>query len=125
MKRWGIFVCAVCVLALACPAQATAANPILIIISSSNPYTTYLPEITRTEGFNEFDTADISVVNSTTLSAYDLVVLGDMSLTAAQVTMFSNWVAGGGNLIAMHPDPQLAALWAWPVPVPLSPTLMC
>ena len=97
-------------LALVAPAQAAAANPILIVTSSSNPYTTFLPEILRTEGFNEFDTADISVVTSTTLSAYDLVVLGDMSLTAAQVTMFTNWVNGGGNLIAMHPDPQLAGL---------------
>ena len=105
-----LFVIAVCVLALAAPTRAAAANPILIVTSSSNPYTTFLPEILRTEGFNEFDTADISVVTSTTLSAYDLVVLGDMSLTAAQVTMFTTWVNGGGNLIAMHPDPQLAGL---------------
>ena len=31
-------------------------------------------------------------------------------LTAAQVTMFTNWVNGGGNLIAMRPDKQLAGL---------------
>jgi len=97
-------------MALAFPSQAAAANPILIVTSSSNPYTTFLPEILRTEGFNEFDTADISVVTTTTLSAYDLVVLGDTSLTAAQVTTFTTWVNGGGNLIAMHPDPQLAGL---------------
>ncbi len=105
-----LFVIAVCVLALAAPTRAAAANPIVIVTSSSNPYTTFLPEILRAEGFNEFDTADISVVNSTTLSAYDLVVLGDTSLTASQAAMFSQWVNGGGNLIAMHPDPQLAGL---------------
>ncbi len=112
MKRWGILAClsAVCLLALVFPTQAAAANPILIVTGSSNPYTTFLPEILRTEGFNEFDTADISVVTSTTLSAYDLVLLGDTSLTAAQVTTLTNWVNGGGNLIAMHPDPQLAGL---------------
>jgi len=82
----------------------------LIVTSSSNPYTTYLPEIVRTEGFNEFDTADISTVTSTTLSPYGLVLLGDMSLTAAQASTFISWVNGGGNLIAMHPDPQLAGL---------------
>ena len=32
-----------------------------------------------------------------------------MTLTAAQVTMFTTWVNGGGNLIAMRPDPQLDA----------------
>ena len=29
-----------------------------------------------------------------------------MPLTAAQVTMFTTWVNGGGNLIAMRPDKQ-------------------
>jgi hypothetical protein len=112
MNRRGILLClfTVCLLALVFPSQAAAANPILIVTSSSNPYTTFLPEIIRTEGFNEFDTADISVVTSATLSAYDLVILGDMSLTAAQVTTLTTWVNGGGNLIAMHPDPQLAGL---------------
>ncbi len=92
------------------PAQAAAANPILIVTNSSNPYTTFLPEILRAEGFNEFDTADISAVSGTTLPAYDLAVLGDMSLTASQASMFSLWVNSGGNLIVMHPDPQLAGL---------------
>ena len=112
MKSTGVlvYVLVACLLLLACPAQAAAANPILIVTSSSNPYTTFLPEIIHNEGFNEFDSADISTVSSTTLAAYDLAVLGDMSLTATQATMFSTWVNGGGNLIAMHPDPQLAGL---------------
>ena len=33
-----------------------------------------------------------------------------MPLTDAQVTMFTDWVNGGGNLIAMSPDPKLAGL---------------
>ena len=33
-----------------------------------------------------------------------------MTLSGAQVTMFTNWVNGGGNLIAMRPDPQLDSL---------------
>lgn len=44
------------------------------------------------------------------LGGYDVVVLGEMSLTSTQVTMFTNWVNGGGNLIAMRPDKQLAGL---------------
>ena len=38
------------------------------------------------------------------------MILGEAPLTAAQVTMFTNWVTGGGNLIAMRPDKQLAGL---------------
>ena len=34
----------------------------------------------------------------------------DFALTAGQVTMLSDWVTGGGDLIAMHPDKQLAGL---------------
>ena len=39
-----------------------------------------------------------------------MVVLGDMPLTAAQVSMFTAWVNGGGQLIAMRPDKQLTSL---------------
>ena len=53
---------------------------------------------------------DLSAVNATVLSSYDVVILGQMSLTASQVTMFTTWVNGGGNLIAMRPDKQLASL---------------
>ena len=37
-------------------------------------------------------------------------ILGEMPLTAAQVTMLTDWVHAGGNLIAMRPDTQLAGL---------------
>ena len=38
------------------------------------------------------------------------MILGETPLTAPQVTMFTTWVNGGGNLIAMRPDKQLAGL---------------
>ncbi len=44
------------------------------------------------------------------LASYDVVILGDMALTSGQVTMLSDWVSAGGNLIAMRPDKQLAGL---------------
>ena len=44
------------------------------------------------------------------LGYYDVVVLGDMALTPIQVTTLTNWVNGGGNLIALRPDKQLAGL---------------
>jgi len=112
MKRKGLIVSlfAICLLALVFPTHAAAANPILVITSTSNPFTGFVPEILHTEGFNELDTADISTVTSTTLAGYDLVVLGDMTLTATQASTITTWVNGGGNLIALHPDHQLAGL---------------
>ena len=92
------------------PPTSGPGGPILVISATANPYSLYYPEILRTEGLNEFAVLDISQVQSSTLNAYDVVVLGDTPLTADQVTMFTNWVNGGGNLVAMHPDKQLAGL---------------
>jgi uncharacterized protein (DUF2345 family) len=85
-------------------------GPILVIASTANPFSRYYAEILRTEGFNAFSVTDISQVSAATLANYDMVILGEMSLTAAQVTMFSDWVSLGGNLIAMRPDKKLAGL---------------
>jgi WD40 repeat protein len=85
-------------------------GPILIITSASNPFSNYYAEILRTEGLNYFNTSDISSITAATLTSYDLVILSEMPLTADQVTIFSDWVSGGGNLITMHPDKQLAGL---------------
>ena len=49
-------------------------------------------------------------MDATLLSGYQVAILGEMSLTSAQVTMLSDWVNAGGNLIAMRPDPQLSSL---------------
>jgi N,N-dimethylformamidase beta subunit-like, C-terminal/Domain of unknown function (DUF4082)/Bacterial Ig-like domain/WD domain, G-beta repeat/Bacterial Ig domain len=91
------------------PAQGPG-GPILVITSAGNPFSTYYAEILRNEGFNEFDVVDIASVSATPLASYDVVILGEMPLSSAQVTMFTNWVNAGGNLIAMRPDKQLASL---------------
>jgi len=89
---------------------AGAGGPILVVTSSTNPFTQYYAEILRAEGLNEFSVSDVANVNDSLLASYDVVVLGELPLTATQVTMFTNWVSGGGNLIAMRPDKQLAGL---------------
>jgi hypothetical protein len=81
-----------------------------VISNSANPFSRYPVEILRAEGLNEFAAIDISSLNSTTLNNYDVVVLGEMNLTPAQVSIFSNWVNAGGSLIAMRPDAQLSSL---------------
>ncbi len=85
-------------------------GPVLVVTSSANPFSTYLAEILRTEGLNAFAVADLTTVTAGTLGGYDLVILGEMPLSAAQVSMFTTWVTNGGNLVAMRPDKQLAGL---------------
>jgi hypothetical protein len=95
-------------LSITISAAVVAQTPILIISSGSNPFSSYYAEILRTEGFNEFDVKDVSTISSTVLASYDVVVLGEIPLTTAQVTMFGDWVNAGGRLIAMRPDKKLA-----------------
>lgn len=89
------------------PASGT---PILVVKSSANPFSTYYDEILEAEGLNSFDLLDITSVTATVLAAYDVAILGEMTLTAAQVTTLTNWVNAGGHLIAMRPDGKLAGL---------------
>jgi len=91
------------------PAQGPG-GPILVVTSGSSTYGKYYAEILRTEGLNAFTVADISTVTASSLAAYDVVVLAKMPITSAQATIFTNWVSGGGNLIAMAPDLRLASL---------------
>ena len=77
--------------------------------SPANPFGKYYAEILRAEGLNAFAVIDIADV-SNMLAAYEVVILGQTSLTEEQVTTLSNYVAAGGNLIAMRPDRNLAGL---------------
>lgn len=85
-------------------------GPVLLVTKSGQSFTEYYAEILRAEGLNSFTTVDISTVTSAVLASHDTVILGDMALTSAQVTLFSDWVNDGGSLIAMHPDEKLAEL---------------
>ncbi|MCI0669588.1 MAG: Ig-like domain-containing protein, partial [Myxococcaceae bacterium] len=103
--------------ALSAPPPAEGpGGPLLVVAHATNPFSRYYAEILRAEGFNLFAVRDLSTVTATVLAAYDVVVLGEGPLgggplTEAQVVaMLSNWVSGGGRLIAMRPGPQLAGL---------------
>ena len=96
------------------PGQCGPGRPILVISSAQNAFTRYYGEILLTEDLNEFTVQDISSVTSSVLASYDIAILGDMHLTSGQVSMLTTWVNGGGRLIAMHPDKQLAGLLASP-----------
>ncbi|MGL4621782.1 MAG: DUF4082 domain-containing protein, partial [Chroococcidiopsis sp.] len=90
--------------------NAGPGGPILVITTTSDPFSDYYAEILRNEGLNTFSVSDISSVSSEMLANYDVVILAKMTLSPTQVTMFSNWAASGGNLIAMRPDKQLSSL---------------
>ncbi len=85
-------------------------GPIAVVTSAGNPYSTYLAEMLRTEGLNEFKTIDVGTLSPTTLAAYDVVVVGAVAVTAAQAADLSTWVSGGGNLIAIKPSTTLSGL---------------
>src|SRR5262249_44421020 len=112
--RWQCFVITLLVagwLVLGAQPKAYAqSEPIIVITDDVDPFGQYYAEILRTEGFNAFTISGISSVTATTLAPYDVAILDVSSLTSAQVTMVTNWVNAGGNLIAMRPDPQLAGL---------------
>ena len=82
----------------------------LVVTANGDGFASYLPEILRGEGLDEFDVlADIgSVWTPDPWAGHHVVVLGHTSLSDAQVAMFSAWVQSGGNLVAMRPDKKLA-----------------
>jgi hypothetical protein len=89
---------------------AAAGTPILVVGSPSNHFGSYVPEIMRAEGLNAFTPADTSSLNAAALAPYDVVVLGAGEITADHAAALAGWVAGGGNLVALAPDPDLAGL---------------
>ena len=57
-------------------------GPILVLTSTSNPFTRYYNEILRAEGLNLFLSLDIRQMSAATLAEYDVVILGETALTA-------------------------------------------
>ncbi len=94
------------------PLDEGPGGPILIISDSayaSNPFGRYYTEILRAEGFNSFLATDISNITASALTSYKVVLLAEMSLSPAQISMLDTWVQGGGKLIAFRPAKALAA----------------
>jgi chitodextrinase len=87
-----------------------APPPVFLVSSPANPFSSYTGEILRAEGLNHFSELDVARLTPSVLAGVDVVVLGDVAVNAAQVSVLSDWVQAGGNLIALSPDPQLAGL---------------
>lgn len=85
-------------------------GPILVVTDSDHPYSSYYAEILRAEGLNLFATADVDDLSASVLAEHEVVLLGEVPVSAAQVTALTTWVDGGGNLVLMRPDDKLAPL---------------
>jgi PKD repeat protein len=92
------------------PPNEGPGGPVLVLSAASNPFSRFPVEILRAEGFNLFAAKDVSIVTPDTLNAFDVVIVGDIPLTSAQVTNLTNWVNAGGTLIALRPSKLLASL---------------
>jgi uncharacterized repeat protein (TIGR01451 family) len=94
--------------------SAASTPPILVVVNGdylTNPFGDYLGEILRAEGLNAFTVQDLSLVTSDVLPNFPLTLLAETTLSPAQATMFTNYVNGGGRLIAMRPDAQIKGLF--------------
>jgi hypothetical protein len=92
------------------PPDQGPGGPVLLVNSGASPFTKYYAEILRAEGLNEFSSVDVGSLTASSLTGRDIVVLGQVALSAAQVTALTDFVNNGGSLIAMRPDSQLAGL---------------
>jgi len=68
------------------PPDQGPGGPIAVVTSSANPSSKYLAEILRTEGLNEFATIDVGTLSATVLADYDVVILGNVTVSAAQAS---------------------------------------
>lgn len=96
----------------AIPPDDGSGGPILIISSSLNPFSRYLVEILRAQGYTAFKAVDITEVESdpTMLNSYDVILLGQMNLNSTDVSLLTSWTQAGGTLIAQRPSSLLYPL---------------
>ncbi len=63
--------------------------PILVVGSTANPFARTWARSSADEGLNAFTTIDVAFLSPALLAQFDVVVLGDTALNAAQVSALS------------------------------------
>jgi hypothetical protein len=83
-------------------------SPILVLAKQEN-FGLFTGEMLKAEGFNEFQMDSLSGINVSLkyLKKFDIVILAETALSAAQQKMLTGYVKWGGNLIAFKPDKKL------------------
>ena len=87
-------------------------SPILVLAKAEG-FGTYLGEILKAEGFNDFQMESPAAPRMTErfLSRFDIILLAEAELTSAQAGYLSRYVKNGGSLVAMRPAMQLAEVF--------------
>ncbi len=95
-----------------CSVEKHSFYPILVLATNVN-FGTYTGEILKAEGFNEFtiDSLTDTKVTLSYLNRFDVVILSEMNVTQPYITLLSDYVKAGGNLIAFRPDKQLSEIF--------------
>lgn len=83
-----------------------SSGPPILILTTSNNFGTYMGEILKAEGFNEFivDSIDSEKISKSSLSRFDHVILAGQVTDMRILNIFRNYVRNGGNLLAILPS---------------------
>ena len=94
------------------PAVSPPRSPILVL-ATSRGFGTYLGEILKAEGFNDFQMESPAAPGITDrfLSKFDVILLAETLLSTQQYGRLSRYVKEGGSLVAIRPVPQLAEVF--------------
>ena len=84
-------------------------GPVLVVTDPADPFGQYYAEILRAEGLNEFG-PNVGPLNAQTLAGLPGRRARADDSPPPQAPTLTTWVSGGGNLIAMRPDAELAGL---------------
>jgi hypothetical protein len=108
---WSIVVC-ICLYNSCATSGGGSSVPILVLATNAD-FGNYTGEILKAEGFNEFITDSLAGKNVTSdyLSGFDIVILGESTISQTEQLMLSGYVKNGGNLIAFRPDKQLGDIF--------------
>lgn len=88
-------------------------DAVILVLTSGRDFGTYTGEILKAEGFNQFETRSVDSLESLSaeLQRFDLVILSSAALSGQQALVVSEFVKGGGNIIAFRPDRKLASVF--------------
>jgi len=96
------------------PSALPSANVPLLLLSNPRAqpdFGPYLAEILRAEGFTAFRSAPLSALRPDGLAAFSLILLAAGPVSADEAALLRAYVAAGGALLALRPDPALAPIF--------------
>jgi len=93
-------------------------GPILVVTQPTNGFSRYYAEVLLAEGINAFAMTNVSALSAAVLGNYDVVLLAETGLSAAQVSVLADWgqgVRGGARSHRGKSGLRRAGCWRRPV----------